>query len=357
LLHISEAQRKCLLDLQQRLTDNYMQFAHGFEAPGEVPSLGEDFSAAYGYAREHHTVELWLRLWCAYTKDVREKGTPRPVEKFVDLLTHIWNKLMGFVDTIRKVLMGVRVAKRGPNTKPGSMLWYSNFDYVLYNAFRTFQYALLEEKMDSFTSYQAMQKARQSTTFKDYCYGLSNVAELHTDSMAKFFPGLRDMIDRDGLPTPALQPLQPVTTDLVDGATGPQGTLPVKYNITALLLDRTSPFNLRRLANRDKHALIATSKVCRCILCCRECSYSKEQDVTPKKHYRLGYQTTKKCNICNVFLCKRCFAPFHEQSRPSLPLCSSVVLPGPATRVRQRQETSARKSNKKQRGPPPPPPV
>ena len=360
LLHISEAQRKKLLDLQKGLALKYMQFAYGPEAPGELPRLGDDYSVAYGYATEHHTLDVWLFLWCAYSRDVRENGTPPTFTRFVDLLINTWNKFMGFVDTVRKVLKGVR-AKRGPNSKPGSLLWDTFFDYQFFNAFRVYQYALLEDQMDTFTSFEQVKKARQKITFKQFCFGLCEKDELHADSMSKFFPGLREKIDRGFSAHRSAQTESHVHVDRTVRVDQEQPDFAgKKYNVISLLGDPNSDFNKRRLSKEPRHIHASTSSRRRCIICCEECA----KDGEPKEHYRRGSQSTKMCSVCQVYLCKQCFAPFHEQERPTLPPCSTITLPGPKTRRSSQASDLSRRAKKKQRPnasptttPPPPPQV
>ena len=77
LVHISIEQRKAFFTLQEVLEDQFMSFAYNEEKfAGVFPDLGEDYSPAYGYAQEHHTVEIWLRLWTEHTKNVIMNGTP-----------------------------------------------------------------------------------------------------------------------------------------------------------------------------------------------------------------------------------------------------------------------------------------
>jgi hypothetical protein len=59
---------------------------------------------------------------------------------------------MGNVDTIRKVLQK-DMAVRGPNSGPGSLMWYGLFDYVLYLTFKIFQYKQLEARLDKFCTF------------------------------------------------------------------------------------------------------------------------------------------------------------------------------------------------------------
>ena len=111
----------------------------------EVISLRNDLSDNYGYAVDHHTLDLWLRMWNIHDYDVRKNGTPPPCKRILDLTTSCWNKCMGNVDTIRKVL-GLHKVKRGSNTKPGSLAWYVIFSYILYNAYRVYILSKVNKK-------------------------------------------------------------------------------------------------------------------------------------------------------------------------------------------------------------------
>ena len=63
LVHIYLAQRKALSNFQEVLADKFMSFAYNEEdVAGVFPDLGDDYSSAYGYTQEHHTVNIWIRL-------------------------------------------------------------------------------------------------------------------------------------------------------------------------------------------------------------------------------------------------------------------------------------------------------
>ena len=133
LVNIYIEQRKALSTLQEVLADQFMSFAYNEENfAGVFPDLGKDYSSAYGYAQEHHTVEIWLRLWTEHTKDVIMNGTPASCQRPLDLPTSLWNKLMGNVDTVRNMVKK-KNAIRGPNSGPGYLMWYTVFDYIFYN--------------------------------------------------------------------------------------------------------------------------------------------------------------------------------------------------------------------------------
>ena len=50
-------------------------------------SVGKDLDHCYGYAVDHHTIDLWFRLWKAHDLDVRRHGTPPPCKILLDVGT------------------------------------------------------------------------------------------------------------------------------------------------------------------------------------------------------------------------------------------------------------------------------
>ena len=106
LVCIGADQRYVLCKLQYVLASKFMAFACT-QNSGSIPSLGDDNSPVYGYAQEHHTVELWLNIWKEHTKNVQQYGTPPPCRRLLDLSTSFWNKCMGNVDTVRKIVKNV----------------------------------------------------------------------------------------------------------------------------------------------------------------------------------------------------------------------------------------------------------
>merc|ERR1712176_1669789 len=58
-----------------------------------------------------------LLKWLAQYDDIQENGTPPPWIRCTDFPSHLWNKLMGFVDLPRKVIKSKR-AIRGPVKVP-----------------------------------------------------------------------------------------------------------------------------------------------------------------------------------------------------------------------------------------------
>ena len=51
----------------------------------QMQTLGEDYDNVYGYAQEHHTVELYMRLWKRHNRDVIRRGTPPTIKKLYSL--------------------------------------------------------------------------------------------------------------------------------------------------------------------------------------------------------------------------------------------------------------------------------
>ena len=149
--------------------DGTIPFAHVDGAVREIPSLGKDFTKAYGYAQEHYTLELYLQLSLAHTKDVLLNGTSTHCRRLIDLVFSYWNKCMGNVDIVRKVLKK-RKAVRGPNSGPGSLIWFELVGYTFYDAFRLYQHGQLEQSMQKFSSFKQFQKARQKITFTHRIY-------------------------------------------------------------------------------------------------------------------------------------------------------------------------------------------
>jgi hypothetical protein len=170
LVHVSAQQRDDWLRLFKLLSEIHLSFAYGPSAPASPPRIGPDFSKQYGYAGDHHTVETYVHLWYHHNADVLLNGTPPVCRRLLPLETVAWNKLMGGIDTVRKIAYGTK-ARRGPNSKPGTLLWTSLIDYCLYNTFRVYQYILLESKLDHFTSHQKFQAARQGISYPSFLGG------------------------------------------------------------------------------------------------------------------------------------------------------------------------------------------
>ena len=139
LVCVSPDHQKYLLEYQRLMARQYIPFAHVDGAVREIPSLGKDFTKACGYTQEYYTLELYLQLSLAHTKDVPANGTPTHCGRLIDLVFSYWNKCMGNVDIVRKVLKK-RNAVRGSNSGPGSLIWFELIGYTFYDAFRLYQH-------------------------------------------------------------------------------------------------------------------------------------------------------------------------------------------------------------------------
>ena len=56
MVNVSEDHCCTILERQSRITEKYLSFAYDANNLRDVPSLGKDFSPAYGYAQEHKTL-------------------------------------------------------------------------------------------------------------------------------------------------------------------------------------------------------------------------------------------------------------------------------------------------------------
>merc|ERR1712157_526820 len=138
LVHVSQEHQAILLSLQSVVSNKFMQYAYKEGEKPSLPSLGTDYSKVYGYAEDHKSAEEELLKWLAQYDDILENGTPPPWIRCTDFPSHLWNKLMGFVDLPRKVIKSKR-AIRGPDSKPGSLMWLNMFGYILFQAWRKYQ--------------------------------------------------------------------------------------------------------------------------------------------------------------------------------------------------------------------------
>jgi len=71
------------------------------EDSGGIPRIAIDGSDCYGYAREHHTVELWFNLWKQHSKMVLRLGTPPSCTNLTTYIVALWNQAMSGADTVR----------------------------------------------------------------------------------------------------------------------------------------------------------------------------------------------------------------------------------------------------------------
>ena len=298
----------------------------------DIESLGKDYGEEYGYAIEHHTVDLWLRLWVSHDFDVRNKGTPPPCKRLLDITTSCWNKCMGNVDTVRRLLCYHKV-KRGRNSGPGSLVWYMIFNYILVNAYKTYMCKVLVDHMDSnrLKSWQQLKmKRKRDISFRNFLDSLANRDQFGLFMIDKVYPGLRQKIDHN-----VESPSKPASSESI-----PQKEKDIKSedkNTYRFILNCIDPekdeFKIR--LNKDmNHMLIPNEKRnsknrtqrLRCVLCCWKCEKEEPQY---NDHYRQGKTTTKTCLTCQVPICSNCYSTFHNVVKLELPVCISKVLKKP----------------------------
>ena len=319
LVHFSEEQRNALFRLQKMLTDAYLGFAHGPSAPGEIPSLGKDYTTAYAYAGEHHTIELWLLLMHAHNRDVKEKGVPPRARRIIHLFVCIWNKFMGWVDCLRKVVKSAR-APRGRDVGPGSLLWLTIFDYILYQAFRIYQASKVARITTNATSYRQLEHERHKYSYPHF---------------------LADLVDRDGIRSSHFESVYPwlplkichkrSQNEAYEEESSPENEEVLsppqkKRKFTAIkrFLDPQSDMFSTRTNTEVPHLKQSFSQITglkrgSCRLCCIKCEQVHHHQ------YQSARQASWVCSACHIPLCKNCFVRFHDGTTTlQIPKCKQV---------------------------------
>ena len=318
-----------------------------------MQSIGQDYDNVYGYAQEHHTVELYMRLWKRHNNDVIENGTPPTIKKIIESSCSTWNKCMGNVHIVRKTL-GNHKTKRGSNTKPGFLSWYTIFQYVLYQTFRTYTYSLLEKKLSKVTSFMQLQdKRKHIMSFKDFLSQISARDSFCISEFEKFYPGLREKFNQ------SMRSQKDDSKDAHTTAIAKESTVDnvsndyeynPKYKVLELFNNSTTEEYRKRLDNSLLHTLSANTEFdrkgvrrarLRCIMCCVICL---KEDKKQKEHGRVGQTTSKFCPICKVVLCTHCFESFHREKNLKIPQC---VLDKMTVRISQKCVTAETVSNEK----------
>ncbi|GBG25309.1 Hypothetical Protein FCC1311_015262 [Hondaea fermentalgiana] len=164
------------------LSSEYMGFAY-VEDNAVFPDVGTDHSEVYGYARDHHTVELYLQLWRSHNEDIQRYGTPPPCSKLLPQIVSFWNHMMGGVDTMRKVLSGHKVITSQLN--PNCLLWITFLEYTLYNAFRLYQLSKMEKRAAAAQSFDEWSTQRKVVTFNGFLYDLMEDALETTSNLGQ----------------------------------------------------------------------------------------------------------------------------------------------------------------------------
>ena len=104
-----------------------------------------------------------------------ENGTPSACKRLIDQSTCACNKCMRTLIPLEMFFQEQWLSRvLGPNSGPASVMWYVLLEYILYQGFCVYQYAQLEKKLDHFTTFKQLQKAKQTITFRSYLYHMSN---------------------------------------------------------------------------------------------------------------------------------------------------------------------------------------
>ncbi|KAL7459526.1 hypothetical protein ACHAWC_011246 [Mediolabrus comicus] len=334
LVHVAAEQRGTLVRMQTLLSTKYMPFAYVANAARDIYSLGQDYSDALGYAQEQHTVELFLKIWYSHNSDVMQHGTPTSCRRLIDMATSLWNKCMGNVDTIRRVVKTAR-AIRGRDSGPGSLMWSVILDYILYQAFRVHQHGCLEHKVGSFKSFKQFQREKKrNKSYRAFLYQL--MSDLTPEEMSHYFPGLQAFIDH-------------MQSDRITGSSSTTSSSDVQnhespargrrqmYKVLDEFLDPSSELYHKRLNKSLAHLPTTSKKKTEsdgkdkesrrnrgyCIVCCKLCDEHPAKKKTEEPHNRRGRRTVTYCLVCKVHLCDYCFDSFHQSEHPSLPPCCS----------------------------------
>jgi hypothetical protein len=320
MVRVTSEQRADWLRLFQLLSEAHMQFVYGTSSPTCPPRIGKDYSVQYGYAREHHTLETYVHLWHQHNADVMLNGTPPTCRRLLPLQVTTWNKFMGGIDTVRKVACGQKVI-RGRNSKPGTLLWMTLLDYVLYNAFRVYQYARMENKLDLFKTYRQFSTCRQQLDFRKF---LSLLNEMTPDTLLKAFP----VIEINCMQFRTAAFYQSSRTENEENKENEENGVSISamqtatqlisttFKYKALERFNTEPLKSLRLNRSKLHVMQTNTKKLRCIYCCFKCSLNVEHP------HRFGRETMKICSECKVALCKYCFERFHRENVLEKTFCS-----------------------------------
>ena len=335
LLHFNDQFLQAMLSLQSVLAAEYMDYAYVRDNENKkvFSGLGKDYEQEYGYAIEHHTIELYIKLWRRHHFFIIDKGTPPPCRRMLDTSTSCWNKCMGNVDTVRKVL-GLHKVKRGSNTGPGSLQWYQLFNYIAYNAWRVYLLHDIHKKkmhkIKTWTQFRNCKKKRQS--FRCFLDLLSCRDSFGYNKFDEYYPGLRQKLDRlnispeKGVQTRATKVQSvdyeqkfciPVSSDK---------SFPMKIYSKGVLAATSNTVEYALRLRKDLPHRIITNPTygnnnraqrLKCVLCCYKCHKGTAVD----EHYREGRQTSKICSTCKVALCTHCDEIYHTAEILPIPSC------------------------------------
>ena len=323
------------------MAERYLPFCYSEDCPVELPNLGEDYAPVYGYAQTHQTLEQWLNIWRALADDIVQKGTATKIRRFIDLPTSFWNKCMGNVDTLRHVIRGAR-AKRGPDSGPGSLLWFVLIDYVLYQAFCHYQHAQIEGKLDNFYSFKQLHNDRKKiVSYRAYLTKLLDA--LSPANLETYFPGIRQQIDMMigsqrrtravALKSDQVSQLASISTAKTLETSDSKND--VKYGLIMQFLTPESELFKKRLdvtlnhirckSKKKSEGKVARRNRGHCVVCCENCDERSSNPGGKCKGIH-GRKTVSYCAVCGVYVCHNCWDSFHLDEVPNLPPCMEKKL-------------------------------
>jgi len=93
---------------------------------------------------------------------------------------------MRIVDIVRKVLKK-RKAVRGPNSGPGSLIWFELLGYMFYDGFCLYQHGQLEKSLHIFSTFKQFQRARRKVTFTSFLFQVVHGNCFDETTMQKHF--------------------------------------------------------------------------------------------------------------------------------------------------------------------------
>jgi hypothetical protein len=294
-------QRADWLDYLAKLAMRHMPFLFSEGVAGRLPDLGPDKSPPYGYASDHHTAELHFQLARMYRQDVITNGTPPPARRLIAAQSAIWNKSMGWIDVLRKIVKSQRVQNR--RDAPGLLYIGVLLDYCLLNAFRVYQFAVLENKLSEDWTLKQLNKNRaDAMTYKLFLSILFD--ELTPEGLLAYYPGAEQRLTArlNKHRATRKQAQQQAQTQEAPGQVAARKIWRFvnqpQFTSKRLAPPKHVPDKVADRPSRTPRGL--------CIICCTLC----ESDTAHKG--RMGRKTTSYCSRCEVFVCKKCWDSFHS---------------------------------------------
>jgi len=201
-----------------------------------------------------------------------------------------------------------------------------------------YQYALIESKLDSFTTYAQLYRARQKVvTYPAFIHLLSNEDQLYEEEFESIFPGIIKKVGARGIQGDgdARKIVGDTTEPILAATTAPSLSVSDEcpsYKQANQYLTPGTPFWNRHLHEIYEHLHCKlTGNRMRCVLCCLECKKGRVHTS------RAGRQAGKGCSKCRVALCKNCFQAWH--SPKPLTVFGVIVCPHAKLSINQQHTT------------------